>query len=172
MKNDIFLWCCYRVKNWLKTVCMLKCKSTRLWKDNAFMPSNLHVFCGEPQHILWRHCWQHKTDMNLLKNIIIQNYARMKHMMLCQIKFGLLFKISNYHCCVFISRRCMHHANIYYTLSCYENSAFPNKKSEICEGQKQVHSHQSLSFIAKINNVLWIGGTCLIWKSVTQILIK
>ena len=21
------------------------------------------LFCGEPQHILWRHCWQHKTDM-------------------------------------------------------------------------------------------------------------
>ena len=27
--------------------------------------------------------------------------------MLCQIKFGLSFKISNYHCCVFISRQCI-----------------------------------------------------------------
>ena len=26
--------------------------------------------------------------------------------MLCQIKFGLLFKISNYRCCIFISRQC------------------------------------------------------------------
>ena len=47
MKNDIFLWCCYRVKNWLKTVYTLKRKSTRLWNDNEFMPSNLHAF-------LWR----------------------------------------------------------------------------------------------------------------------
>ena len=28
----------------LKTVSTLKCKSTRLWNDNEFMPSNLHAF--------------------------------------------------------------------------------------------------------------------------------
>ena len=30
----------------------------------------------------------------------------LKRIMLCQIKFGLLLKISNFHCCVFISRQC------------------------------------------------------------------
>ena len=42
------------------------------------------LFCGEPQHILWRHHWQHKTDMNFVekkkkkkKKKIDRNYARM-----------------------------------------------------------------------------------------------
>ena len=25
------------------------------------------LFCGEPQHFLWRHRWQHKTDMNFVE---------------------------------------------------------------------------------------------------------
>ena len=32
--------------------------------------------------------------------------STLKSIMLCQIKFDLLFKISNYRSCVFISRQC------------------------------------------------------------------
>ena len=35
----------------------------------------------------------------------MQGYT-LKRITLCHIKFGLLFKISNYHICVFISRQC------------------------------------------------------------------
>ena len=36
----------------------------------------------------------------------MQGCTLLKRIMLCQIKFGLLFKISNYCSCVFISRQC------------------------------------------------------------------
>ena len=44
----------------------------------------------------------------LLKKKIarIMQGCTLKRIMLCQIKFGLLFKISNYYSCVFISRQC------------------------------------------------------------------
>ena len=77
LKNDIFLWCRYRVKNWLKTVCTLKCKSTRLSNDNEFMPNNLHVFCGEPQHFCDVIADNTKRIWILLKKITDWNYARM-----------------------------------------------------------------------------------------------
>ena len=89
MKKDIFLWCRYRVKNWLKTVCTLNCKSTRLWNDNEFMPSNLHAFLWRTStHTLWRHCWQHKRIWILLKKKkkkkkIDRIYARMLVGWLC-----------------------------------------------------------------------------------------
>ena len=43
------------------------------------------LFCGEPQHILWRHRWQHKTDFvektkqkkKKKKKSIDRNYAGM-----------------------------------------------------------------------------------------------
>ena len=37
------------------------------------------LFCGEPQHTLWRHRWQHKTDMKFVekKKKIDRIYARM-----------------------------------------------------------------------------------------------
>ena len=77
------------------------------------------LFCGEPQHILWCHHWQDKTDMNFVKKkkkkkkktIEIMQGCTLKRMMLCQIKFGLLFKISNYHSCVLISRQCSKNNN-------------------------------------------------------------
>ena len=111
MKKDIFLWCRHRVKNWLKTVCTLNCKSTRLWNDNEFMPSNLHAFLWRTStHTLWRHCWQHKRIWIWLKkkkkSIEFMQGCTLKRLMLCQIKCGLLLKISNYHSCVFISRQC------------------------------------------------------------------
>ena len=112
MKNHIFLWCRYSVKNWLKPVCTLKCKSTRLWNDNEFMPSNLHAFLWRTSTLFvtsslktqngYEFCWKKKKK----KKRNDRNYAIMKRIMLCPIKFGLLFKISNYHYCVFVSRQC------------------------------------------------------------------
>ena len=78
MKNYIFLWCRYRVKNWLKTLCTLKCKSTRLSNDNEFMPSNLPAFLWRTSTLFvmsslttqigYEFCWK--------KIIIDRNYAR------------------------------------------------------------------------------------------------
>ena len=113
MKNEIFLWCRYRGKNLLKTVCTLKCKSTRLWNDNEFMPSSLHAFLWRTSilfvtsllttQIRYEFCWKKKKKKKLVE---IMQGCTLKRIMLCQIKFGLLFKISNYRCCVFISRQC------------------------------------------------------------------
>ena len=41
------------------------------------------------------------------KSIEIMQGCTLKRITLCQIKFDLLFKISNHHSCVFISRQCM-----------------------------------------------------------------
>ena len=74
MKNDTFLWCRYRVKNWLIT---LKCKSTRLSNENEFMPSNLHAFLWQTSTLVVTSSLTTQIRYEFCWKIIDQNFARM-----------------------------------------------------------------------------------------------
>ena len=42
------------------------------------------LFCGEPQHILWCHHWQDKTDMNFVKKKEKKKKKKKKLSKLCK----------------------------------------------------------------------------------------
>ena len=110
MKNDIFSGVATELKIDYKLFVLWNVSRPDYWMTMSLCQAMCMVFYGEPQHFLWRHCWQHKMDVNFIEkknnwSIIIQG-CTLKLVMLCQIKFGLLFKISNYHYCVFISCHC------------------------------------------------------------------
>ena len=67
MKNDIFLWCRYRVKKWLNLCVLWNVNRPGLWMTMSLCQATCMLFWDEPQHFLWRHRWQHKTDMDFVE---------------------------------------------------------------------------------------------------------
>ena len=50
------------------------------------------LFCGEPQHFLWRHHWQHKSDMNFVEKNNWSKLCKDIHWnTLCFVKLKLVF---------------------------------------------------------------------------------
>ena len=50
------------------------------------------LFCGEPQHTLWCHRWQHKTDMNFVEKKNRSNLCKDVHWNTwCFVKLNVVF---------------------------------------------------------------------------------